>query len=76
MSKVGVVMLLSLSYQRRLRMISEGGRVSHSWCTGVVNHGCNGLGGAGMEVVHGMHARQSQVVVVCWEMPENFPCAR
>ena len=56
--------MLLLSYHRRLRMISEalefcveGGRVSHSWCMCVVSHGyCR----AGMEVVDGMHAGQSQ----------------
>ena len=42
----------SLSYNRRLGMISEahdlcveGRRVSHSWCMCVVSHGYGGLGG-------------------------------
>ena len=44
------VLLLLLSYHRRLRMITEalelyveGGRVSHSWCMCVAGYG--GLGG-------------------------------
>ena len=46
------MMLLSLTYHRHLRMISEalklrmeGGRVSHTWCVCVVSHGYVGLGG-------------------------------
>ena len=35
-----------------------------------------GLVDAGMEVVDGIHAGQSQWVVACREMPEHFPCAR
>ena len=45
-----VLLLLLLSYHRRLRMISvalelcvDGGGVSHSWC--VVSHGYGGLVG-------------------------------
>ena len=51
-----LVMLLLLSYNSCLRMISEalelrveGERVSHSWYMYVVCHGFGGLGGAGME---------------------------
>ena len=58
--------MLLLSYQRRLKIITEalelrqeGGRVSHSWCMRVVSHGYGGLGGAGIEVVDGMHAGKS-----------------
>ena len=28
-----------------LELYMEGGRVSHSWCIGVVSHGCGGLVG-------------------------------
>ena len=52
MWKLRLLLLLLLSYHRRLRMISEaleirveGGRVSHSWCMCVVGHGYGGLGG-------------------------------
>ena len=54
---------LLLSYHRRLRMILEalelrvkGGCVSHSWCMCVASHGYGEFGGAGMEMVDGMHA--------------------
>ena len=40
----------------------EGGRVSHSWCMCVVVMVMVGWMGAGMELVHGKHAGQSQVV--------------
>ena len=40
----------------------EGGRVSHSWCMCVVVMAMVGWMGAGMELVLGMHAGQSQVV--------------
>ena len=40
----------------------EGGQVSHSWCVCVVSHGYGGLDGAGMEVVVGTYAGQSQGV--------------
>ena len=40
--------------------VEEYGRHSHSWCMCVVSHGYGRLGGAGMEVVVGMHAGQSQ----------------
>ena len=40
----------------------EGGRVSNSWCMCVVVTAMVGLMGAGMELVLGKHARQSQVV--------------
>ena len=36
------------------------GRLSHSWCMSVVSHGHGEFGGAGMEVVHGMHAGRNQ----------------
>ena len=32
--------------------------------------------GVGMEVVVGRHVGQSQWLVACREMPENFPSAR
>ena len=54
-----------LSYHRRLRMIPEalvlsveGGRVNHSWRMDVV-----GLVEAGMNLVAGRYARQSQGLV-------------
>ena len=57
-------------YQRRLTIISEtlelrveGGQVSYSWCVCVVSHDSGMLGGAGMEVVDGVHAGQCQGVV-------------
>ena len=40
----------------------EGGRVSHSWCMCVVVMAMVGWMGAGMELVLGKHAGQSQVV--------------
>ena len=40
----------------------EGGRVSHSWCMCVVVMAMVGWMGAGMELVFGKHAGQSQVV--------------
>ena len=40
----------------------EGGPVSHSWCMCVVSHGYGGWVEAGMEVVVGKHAGQSQQV--------------
>ena len=59
------VLWLLLNYHRHLRKTSvelelyvEGGRVSHSWCMCVIGHGYGGFGGAGMEVVGGMHAGQ------------------
>ena len=38
----------------------EGGRVSHSWCMCVVVMAMVGWMGAGMELVFGKHAGQSQ----------------
>ena len=78
------VLLLLLSYHRRRRMISEaltlrvkGGRVSHSWCMGVVSHGYGRLCGAGIEAVDGMQAREkTRGLVACREIPEHFPSAR
>ena len=40
----------------------EGGRVSYSWCMCVVVMAIVGWMGAGMELVFGKHAEQSQVV--------------
>ena len=40
----------------------EGGRVSHSWCMCVVVMAMVGWVGAGMELMFGRHAGQSQVV--------------
>ena len=40
----------------------EGGRVSHSWCMCVVVMAMVGWMGAGMELVFGKHAGQSQGV--------------
>ena len=40
----------------------EGGRVSHRWCMCVVVMAMVGWMGAGMELVLGKHAGQSQVV--------------
>ena len=40
----------------------EGSRVSHSWCMCVVVMAMVGWMGAGMELVLGKHAGQSQVV--------------
>ena len=72
-----------MSCHRRLRISEalelgvEGGRVCHSWCMFVVSHGFGWLGEAGMEVVDGMHAVQSQEgMVACQEMSEHFPCVR
>ena len=46
------MLLLLLSYHKRLRMLSEvlelrveGGKVSHSWCMRVVSHGYGRQGG-------------------------------
>ena len=54
-----VLLLLLLSYHRRVRMVTEAleqcvevGRVSHRWCVSIIGHG---YGGAGIEVVDGMH---------------------
>ena len=47
----------------------EGGRVSHSWCMYVVVMAMVGWMGAGMELVLGRHAGQSQVVS---RMSEHF----
>ena len=47
----------------------EGGRVSHSWCMCVVVMAMVGWMGAGMELVFGKHAGQSQVV---GRMSEHF----
>ena len=76
-----MIVLLLLSYHRRLRMISEalelyvdGGRVSHNWCMRVVSHGYGGL--VGGRYGGGMHSGQSQGLVACREMPEHFPSAR
>ena len=40
----------------------EGGRVSYGWCMCVVVMAMEGWVGAGMELVFGKHAGQSQVV--------------
>ena len=40
----------------------EGGRASHSWCMCVIVMAMVGWMGAGMELVLGKHAGQSQVV--------------
>ena len=48
-----------ISEALQLRVKSE--QVSHSWCMCVVSHGYGGLGGAGVEVVDGMHAGQRGV---------------
>ena len=45
-----------------LELRAEGGRVSHSWCMCVVVMAMVGWIGAGMELVLGKHAGQSQVV--------------
>ena len=57
-----LLLLLLLTYHRRLMMISEalrlrveGGRVSHSWCMGVDGDGCGELGG-GMDGDGGWYA--------------------
>ena len=77
-------LLMLLSYHRRLMMISEapllyveGGRVSHSWCMGVVTHGYGVLGG-GSDGVGGWYACGTKLVggVACRERPEHFPSAR
>ena len=78
----GVLMLLLvLSYHRRLRIISEAlelyvevGRVSHSWCICVVGHGYGGLGWDG-DGSCGWYACEIEPVrlVTCREMPEHFP---
>ena len=59
--------LLWLSYNRSLRMISEGLQlciesdwVSHSWCMCIVSRSYGGLGGALIEVVDVMHEGESQ----------------
>ena len=52
----------------------KGGRVSYSWCMGVVSHFCDGLSEHGMEVVDDMHARQIHGfwlhVIRCRAVPE------
>ena len=48
--------------QKALELHVEGGRVSHSWCMCVVVMAMVGWMGAGMELVLGKHAGQSQVV--------------
>ena len=50
----------------------EGGRVSHSWCMCVVVKAMVGWMGAGMELVLGKHAGQSQVVGHMSGLPEHF----
>ena len=46
-------------------------------CMGVVSHSNGGFGGAGMEVVVGRFAGQSQKgLVACLEKPEHFASAR
>ena len=77
------LLLLLLSHHRRLRMIlrsaraaREGGRVSHSWCMCVVVMVMVGCMGAGMELVFGRHAGQSQGLVACRKMPEYISSAR
>ena len=54
----------------------EGGRVSHSWCMGVVSRSYGWLGGGRMEVVDGMHAGRRWGLVACREMPWHFQCVR
>ena len=55
----------------------EGGRIIHIWCTGVDGHTYARLSGAGMEVVVGRHAGQSQEgLVACRETPEHIPSVR
>ena len=50
--------------------------MKHSWCTGVVSHSYDGLGGVGMVVVVGMHAGQGRTGWLHFhEMPEHYPCA-
>ena len=44
----------------------EGGRVSHSWCMCVVVMAMVGWMGAGMELVLGRHAGQSQIIFKCY----------
>ena len=63
------LVMLSLSYHRRLRMISEaldpsveGGRVSHNWCMCVVSHGYGGLCGGRDGVVDGMQGDKAKGV--------------
>ena len=51
-----------------------GGRVSHGWHMGVVNHGYGGLfrsrdAGGGLYA----HWTKPGVLVACREMPEHFP---
>ena len=67
-----------------MRMISEaldlcveGGRVSHSLCMCVVNHGYGGLGG-GWDGSCGWYAcgAKPRGLVACRKMPEHFPSAR
>ena len=43
-----------------LKLPLEGGRVSHSWCMGVVSDGCGGLGGGMDGGGDGMHAGPSR----------------
>ena len=63
------MLLLLLSYHRRLRVIFRSARaargrrwVGHSWCLCAVVMAMVGWMGAGMELVIGMHAGQSQGV--------------
>ena len=74
------MVLLLLSYHRRLRMISgalelrvEGVRVSHSWSICVVNHGYSGLDGD-MDGYGGWHVcgTKPRALVECREMPDQF----
>ena len=72
--------LLLSSYHRRLGMILEalesymdGGRVSHSWCMGVVSHGYGGLG-VGKNGGGGWYVCETKPTGLgaCQEMPEHF----
>ena len=80
---VGIMLLSLFSYRRRIRMISEalevyveGGRVSHSWCMGVVSHGYGRLGG-GSDGGGGWYACWIKLgVVTCRKMPEHLLSAR
>ena len=53
----------------------DGGRVSHIWCMCVVVMAMVGWMGAGMELVFGKYAGQSQLVA-CQKMPECISSAR
>ena len=72
-----LLLLLLLSYHRRLRVISEamelhveGGRVSHSWCMCVVRQEYGGLG-EGRNGGFGSYAcgTKPRGLVACREMP-------